>query len=86
MLIERVRSIDAMHVHVDETRHNVTVRSLDDRGTRSVDTGMRFDGRNTPSVDQQRGVRKNLAWQDNIAAGEHDHGWTVSSPAQSTWT
>ena len=76
-----------MHMHVNETRHDVAIRRVDDRRTCRVNTGALLDAHDPPVVNQERSVRKHLAWQDQVAAGENDHCCPLSSsPDQFTCT
>src|SRR5262245_38450986 len=78
--IERVVSVDAMDMNVDEPGHDIAAGHIDDAGSSRIDSAG-LDGFNTSAVEEQRAFRQHPIRKNEIAARECDHG-----PSQSTWT
>ena len=83
-VVQRVVPLDAVHVHVDEPGHDVAVSGLDNRGARRIDARRSLNRRDAIAVDDEGCAGENPVRQDNVAAGNDDHGWIFPAPGQST--
>jgi hypothetical protein len=51
--IQRVVSLDAMYVHIDEARYDVAVVDRDDAGAGGIDASIGLDRHNSGAVDKE---------------------------------
>ena len=84
LTIERVMSVKAVHVDIDEAWRYVTVARVDDRCSCRIDT-TRLDRRDAATVDDQRPLADEAPGQNQVATADDDHG-AILSPSQSIWT
>ena len=77
-------SVETVHVDVDEAWRDVTVRRVDDRGPRRVDTA-RLDRHDAAAIDDEGALADNAPGQNQVATADDDHG-AILSPSQSICT
>jgi hypothetical protein len=51
--IQRVVSLDAMYVHIDESRYDVAVVDRDNAGASGIDASLGLDRHNPGAVDKE---------------------------------
>ena len=84
LTIERVVSVKAVHVDIDEAWRHVTVARVDDRRSCRIDTP-RLDRCDAATVDDQRPLADEAPGQNQVATADDDHG-AILSPSQSICT